>query len=374
VRALSNIRSFTLIMEKGAQSHCYYDVPVSLDTATSELLSLDLLNDVLMYALQNGCHLNLLMGSHVPTEYISLIKKSGVSHEYIYPVEHESTTGIHTGTMSRVLSHCKEGATFSNLIVQAKRSDLVELSASLLTLFKHTYRVNLLFGDILSFSQEDFKTYEAQLSIFTAALAKGQAGDGNIELNVLTDRLFLTTHKSCDAGVSHLTIAPGGLVYICPAFYYDSPSQSLGVFPEWTIPNARLLTRQASPVCSICDAYQCKRCVYLSEKATREYNIPPFEHCVSSHIERNASAAVISQHLFPHVDFIPIKDISYLDPFDITPEGDASMVTDERISHIVSILGAPLADLEAEELLNLAYRLDPHILHKLKKLRGKNNE
>ena len=68
-------------------------------------------------------------------------------------------------------------------------------------------------------------------------------------------------------------------------------------------------------ICKHCDAYHCKRCVWLNKKMTLEVNVPSREQCVIAHVERNASRCILHKNkdAFPNFE---IKEIDYLDPFD----------------------------------------------------------
>lgn len=72
--------------------------------------------------------------------------------------------------------------------------------------------------------------------------------------------------------------------------------------------------------CVNCDAYQCKRCIWLNRKTTCEVNTPSHEQCVVAHLERNASRVLLN-NIRKHESFLPekeeIKEIDYLDPFEI---------------------------------------------------------
>lgn len=84
------------------------------------------------------------------------------------------------------------------------------------------------------------------------------------------------------------------------------------------IKNCQLYKLKYAPLCRECDAYQCKRCIFLNKKLTREVNIPSREQCVMAHIERNASRLLLLS-LREHIVYMPqteIKEIAYLDPFD----------------------------------------------------------
>lgn len=55
------------------------------------------------------------------------------------------------------------------------------------------------------------------------------------------------------------------------------------------IKNSQLYKLDYAPLCRQCDAYQCKRCIWLNRKMTYEVNTPSHEQCVMGHLERNAS-------------------------------------------------------------------------------------
>ena len=138
--------------------------------------------------------------------------------------------------------------------------------------------------------------------------------------NILTDRMFLSKMNNCGAGDTTITLAPNGNFYICPAFYYENMDDSIGdVNTGLNIKNQYLYKLEYAPICRHCDAYQCKRCMWLNRKKTLEVNTPSREQCVASHIERNASRMLL-QNIHKHgcdmSETTDIKEIDYLDPFD----------------------------------------------------------
>lgn len=95
-------------------------------------------------------------------------------------------------------------------------------------------------------------------------------------MNLLTDRIILNKMNNCNAGFSHLTLAPNGLLYVCPAFYADKKNHQ-SKYPEYDfclgemcndihIPNESLYKLENSPLCRTCDAFQCRRCIWLNKK------------------------------------------------------------------------------------------------------------
>jgi CXXX repeat peptide maturase len=156
--------------------------------------------------------------------------------------------------------------------------------------------------------------------MLTESYKEGQS----IELNFITDRLNLHKMKNCDAGIKHITIAPNGKFYICPGFYFDNEDDYIGDLSNGpNIKNQHLLNLDYSPICRICDAYHCKRCIYLNNKTTLELNTPSHQQCVLSHIERNSTINLLDL-LDPKAnsvsESISIPHINYLDPIDILEE------------------------------------------------------
>ena len=153
---------------------------------------------------------------------------------------------------------------------------------------------------------------------------------------MITDRLQLTEMHNCEAGVGNITIAPNGKFYLCPAFYYDEQmgisnrmnyktkdaSRSVGDLEQGIdIPNKQLLQLDHAPLCRICDAYHCNRCIWLNQKLTWDNNTPSHQQCVISHLERNASRDL--QMKMQEIGYKfenEIKEINYLDPFDVKEE------------------------------------------------------
>ena len=87
------------------------------------------------------------------------------------------------------------------------------------------------------------------------------------------------------------------------------------------IPNQQLLRIENAPLCRICDAYHCNRCIWLNQKLTWDNNTPSRQQCVMAHIERNASRDLSNK--LKDAGFVlenKIKEINYLDPFDVKEE------------------------------------------------------
>ena len=137
-------------------------------------------------------------------------------------------------------------------------------------------------------------------------------------LNVVTDRMRLHEMNNCNAGVETITIAPDGKFYICPAFYIDGDESVGDVKSGLSIPNIQLYKSEYAPICRRCDAYNCRRCVWLNKKFTHEINTPGREQCIMAHHERNASRLLLEKLRNAGVVGVAssIPEIDYLDPFE----------------------------------------------------------
>lgn len=214
-------------------------------------------------------------------------------------------------------------------VLRTSKADLFDRYQFIKDTLKKVYRLNIVLTDIDSFNESDYKKYNQILSVLADEVAESFNHGNGVQLNVLTDRIVLNRMNNCEAGNSHLTLAPDGKLYVCPAFYAEHKDGKNEKYPEYeycigepqndnVIPNANLYKLEYSPLCRTCDAYQCKRCVWLSKKLTLEVNTPSHEQCVVSHLERNMSRDLLEKirNSNENLSGIEIPAIDYLDPFD----------------------------------------------------------
>ena len=204
-------------------------------------------------------------------------------------------------------------------IWQCTLSELSKQLSLVLTFLRKVSRLNIMLTDIAVWGENEFNTYKTVLNQLVDGLA-AEVGEGEFalpQLNLLTDRLILSKMNNCGAGDSCVTLAPDGRFYVCPAYYNGENAGSLD--NGLLIPNRQLFQLSHAPICRQCDAWQCKRCVWLNRKTTLEVNTPSHEQCVVAHLERNASRELLL-NIRKYGTFLPeqeeIKEIDYLDPFD----------------------------------------------------------
>lgn len=184
-------------------------------------------------------------------------------------------------------------------------------------------RLNIVITDVERFDEREVASYRETLAVLAGRLKTLYAKGKSPQVNLLTDRMMLDKMNNCNAGWENLTLAPDGRFYVCPAFYLSADGYAVGDLQNGVdVKNPQLYRLDYAPLCRRCDAYQCKRCVWLNRKTTSEVNTPSHEQCVVAHVERNASRALMAEVRETRA-FLPdreIKEIDYLDPFDVKEE------------------------------------------------------
>jgi CXXX repeat peptide maturase len=225
-----------------------------------------------------------------------------------------------------------------NVVLRLSVAEFIERQYDIAILLPQAKRLNICLTDIENFKDEQIEDYKRALATLNAVLLNLYKSAKQPQFNLITDRLQLTEMHNCGAGDSNITIAPNGKFYLCPAFYYDEkmgisnrlnhhkPSSERSVGDLETglqIPNPQLLKLDHAPLCRICDAYHCNRCIWLNQKLTWDNNTPSHQQCVIAHLERNAARDLLekmkslSTFDFERSGLSTIKQIDYLDPFEV---------------------------------------------------------
>lgn len=222
-------------------------------------------------------------------------------------------------------------------VVRTTKEEYFNNYLTLKTILEKASRMNVVFTDVERFTDADFETYKQTLDTLSLTITKEYAKGHPVQFNLLTDRMMLKEMVNCGAGDSNITLAPNGKFYVCPALYYDGVCDgkevSLGdvclkgyaigsLKSGLDIKNPQLYKLDHAPLCRNCDVYHCKRCIWLNRRTTLEVNTPSHEQCVMAHIERNASRKLLEdiRSLGTFLPEIEIKEIDYLDPFDVKDE------------------------------------------------------
>jgi len=303
-----------VILDTSADSFCFYKTP----TKKSELIDLQLLKDVIFFSQKENLTVNFLTGSRkLPEEYLKVMDT--INH-IVISREAISMNGNHIqiADYNEKTSMMQQRNESPNLILRVEKKYLPNLSKIVdsITILR---RLSIVLLDMDTYIATDLDEYKIQLNKIKDSYLVNLHQNHEIELNILSDRLALIGMNNCDAGDKHITFAPNGKFYICPGFYFADGNDSVGdLATGLNIKNQQLYKLEFAPICRNCDAFQCKRCIYLNRKTTLEVNTPSHEQCVTSHLERNCTKDLLDkvQYLIPELADKEIMEIDYLDPFD----------------------------------------------------------
>lgn len=307
-----------ILLDDTSVSYCHADNPLK----EKRLIPLEVLREAILFSMKQNLMIQFVYPEYeLPEEYNDLI---------------ETIDHIKIGRDVLVYDSVPTNVERKNVVLRLTIADFLAKQYDIALLLPKVTRLNISITDIENFSDELIEKYKNALEMLNSVLLNIYKGGNQPEINILTDRLRLNEMHNCEAGVENITLAPNGKFYLCPAFYYDEQmgvstrmnhktkdaSRSVGDLEVGiNIPNKQLLELERAPLCRICDAYHCNRCIWLNQKLTWDNNTPSRQQCVMAHIERNASRDLSNK--LKDAGFVlenEIKEINYLDPFDVKEE------------------------------------------------------
>lgn len=306
-----------VLLDDTSVSYCHY----SNAKTERKLIALSDLKEAVLFSMKRNLTIQFIYPDYaLPPEYEDLIES--VPHTKI-----ASSSAIEKGIADIVvinnwqdLQDCSFAET-TIYVWRTLKGDFFNHYNLIIGILEKVVRLNIIITDIETFDEEDFEVYQRVLNVLSDSVEKIY-NKKEVQLNLLTDRMMLEKMNNCNAGWESITFAPDGRFYICPAFYQEGLYSVGDLKSGLTIKNPQLYRLDHAPLCRNCDAYQCQRCIWLNNKTTLEVNTPSHEQCVVSHLERNASRTLL-ENIRQHRSFLPnqeIKEIDYLDPFDVRKE------------------------------------------------------
>ena len=312
------IQYLVILLDDTSVSFCHY----GNEHTARRLMPLETLKAGIVYGMKENLNIQLVYpGYALPEEYNQTIES--IDHVKIKPAS------MPDGADVLVLDgwdECRDVTPQAGVayVLRLSKEDLFAHVDRVASLLEKTERLNIVLTDVETFGEDDFATYERALSELSKSVTEAYINGRMPQLNILTDRMMLDKMNNCGAGDTSITLAPDGKFYVCPAFYLSADGYAVGSLAEGlALKNARLYKLDHAPLCRNCDAYQCRRCIWLNRKTTLEVNTPSHEQCVVAHLERNASRKLLFE-IRKHGTFLPdkeeISEIDYLDPFDVRKE------------------------------------------------------
>ncbi len=312
------LQYLVVLLDDTSMAYCHAENPLK----EHRLMPLDILRKAILFGMKQNLMIQFVYPDYeLPAEY----------NELIETIDH-----VKIGREVKIFNNVPQRIEEDNAVLRLSVTEFIERQYDIATLLPQAKRLNICLTDIENFKDEQIEDYKRVLATLNAVLLNLYKSAKHPQFNLITDRLQLTEMHNCEAGIGNITIAPNGKFYLCPAFYYDEQmgisnrmnhktkdaSRSVGDLEQGIdIPNKQLLQLDHAPLCRICDAYHCNRCIWLNQKLTWDNNTPSHQQCVISHLERNASRDL--QMKMQEIGYKfenEIKEINYLDPFDVKEE------------------------------------------------------
>ena len=311
------LKYLTILLDDTSVSFCHAENPYT----SRKLIPVDTLKKGIIFAMKENLTIQFVYpGYDLPEEYVSLINT--IDHIDIETARHTLNSDIVViDDIYQLNVYTRKANLDSIYLIRCSYEELLASEAAICEAIKTLFRINVIVKNVTGFSDADIDRYQHFLNNISNVVIDELNNGRNPQINLITDKLYLDTQNHCKAGVENITLAPNGCFYICPAFYYDencnkNHTQSVGnIDTGLNIKNQQLYKLECAPICRICDAYQCRRCVWLNKHLTREVNTPSRQQCVMAHLERNTSRMVKDKIISP-IFIEDIPEIDYLDPFD----------------------------------------------------------
>ena len=303
-----------IILDDTSPSFCHYEVT----SKEKNLISLDDLKSGILFAMKENLNIQFVYPEYkLPLEYVEAI--DSIDHTNICPdtLSNEADVIILTNWKANITDIADNSA----CIIRTSRKEVLDNREQLCALMSKVSRLNIVLTDVDGFLDYDIDSYKSLLHMVADDIFSIISSGKGIQTNLLTDRIMLEEMNNCNAGVNHVTLAPNGKFYLCPAFYYSNPQNDVGDLTSGLkFGNQKLLKLDHAPICRVCDAFQCKRCVWLNEKLTLDRNTPSHQQCVMAHLERNASCYLLKKLADNGIRLSnthQIEELTELDPFNI---------------------------------------------------------
>ena len=323
------LQYLVILLDDTSVAYCHADNPL----AKHNLMPLETLKKAIFFGMKENLMIQYVLPDYeLPNEY----------YETMESIDNVKILAEQTFLLAKhavqendvvVYDNIPQKAGVQNIVIRMPFLEMFDKRYDIAALLPNITRLNLVITDVDKFADEQIEMYKKALGEWGKVLLTQFKQRKQPQVNILTDRLQLDKMHNCEVGVGNITVAPNGKFYLCPAFYFDeqmgvnnrldhhnpSSERSVGDLDNGLqIPNPQLLKLDHAPLCRICDAYQCRRCIWLNQRLTWDNNTPSHEQCVLAHLERNASRDLQKQ--LQQSDFElknEIKEINYIDPFNI---------------------------------------------------------
>ena len=309
------LKYLIILLSDDAVSYCHY----AAKEGYSNIISYKVLKKAIIWAMKENLSVQFVHSQNIVTDEMKTLM-SGIDHVDIVPTYYadlkllsQAKFVVHNGWRELI---SRKG---QSQVIRTSFNDFLCNREPLIQLLKYSDRINIVITDVEKFDDSQVDAYQDLLESLIPTIINEYQNGHHVQFNLLTDRPMLKEMNNCNAGYESITLAPNGKFYICPAFYLNGEQCIGDIDNGLDIKNSQLYKLNYAPICRVCDAFQCKRCIWLNKKMCREVNTPSHQQCVMAHVERIATKKLLEEFKIIDRTFmseIDIPDVEYLDPFD----------------------------------------------------------
>ncbi len=279
------LKYLIILLSDDAVSYCHYETKKEC----GETIAPEVLKKAIIWAMKENLSIQFVHSKNIVTEGIMTLMNS-IDHVDIVPSFY---AGIGFLSEADIVVYDSwdelKPRKGQSQVIRTSLNNFLSNKNSLIELLKHSDRINIVVTDVETFDDSQAEDYQNFLESVIPPIVNEYMIDHQVQFNLLTDRMMLKEMNNCNAGYESITLAPDGNLYICPAFYLNGEKSVGDIENGLDIKNPQLYKLNHAPICRICDAYQCRRCIWLNKKMCREVNTPSHQQCVMAHVERIAS-------------------------------------------------------------------------------------
>lgn len=306
-------------LSTNAISFCHYNA----ESKRADFISRDVLNAAVKWAMMENLSVQFLYPSAALPAVVEEIVET-VDHTKIVPADYPVGDTLRQAQVLVFDSWaCVRDYKFSKeqaYIIRTAFDELLRAGKDIEMVLQSVNRLNVVITDIDKVSEKDVEAYKPFLHGLVQELVRQYSQGHYVQFNLITDRAMIKEMNNCNAGVESVAVSVDGKFFVCPGFGDDACNAVGSLTEGLSIKNRQLFALDHAPICRICDAFHCKRCVWLNRRLTHECNTPGRVQCIISHVERNASRLFLENLRGAGIDVfkdMSIPEIEYLDPFDI---------------------------------------------------------
>lgn len=288
-RHRSTRKNLFIMLADNSVTFCNY----SNDKVEKDIIKIEYLREAAKFCNENFYTAVLLHSDNTGLSRMAIDEFRGVQCINIYPAknaqyEYNEVDIVYHNCQS-IVSEKYEGGICC--VLEVKENEVGNLANAVEKALKHYQRVNV--NLIYEPKSLDTNLYDIELKKIVQILFPYFRSNVIRQVNIVTDELFNKKRSNCNFGFNNYTLAPNGLVYTCPAFYYDNRNDYLSTIEELydyvSNEKRRLFNIENNVVCQECDIKHCNWCAFWNKKNTGEYGVPAAKQCQISQIEYSAT-------------------------------------------------------------------------------------